>query len=74
MYIASQLDYHNKLKMSTKKKSCNLSEALEFVLDSDSEYCDELSSDEESEEETDACYRVSLNFIDDEATDCVVSL
>ena len=60
--------------MSTRKKSCNLSEALEFLLDSDSDYCDELSSDDESEDETDACYRVSLNLIDDEETDDVVSL
>ena len=54
--------------MASSKKVCNLAEAIDFVLDSDNEYSEDLSSNEQINEECDneecyPCYRVSLNFL-----------
>ena len=51
--------------MAGAKKKYNLSEALDFILDSDTDYNEELSSDESSDEDCDPCYRVTLDFIAD---------
>ena len=55
---------NHEFKMASSEKVCNLAEAVDFVLDSDNEYSKDLSSDEQTDKECDPCYRVSLNFVD----------
>lgn len=53
--------------MANRKKSYNLAEAVDFILNSDNEYMDEITSEEESEEEIEPCFRVSaVDFVDEE--------
>ena len=49
---------NQEFKVASSKKVCNLAEAIDFVLDSDNE-----SSDEQTDQECDPCYRVSINFL-----------
>ena len=55
---------NREFKMASSEKVCNLAEAVDFVRDSDNEYSKDLSSDEQPDKECDPCYRVSLNFVD----------
>jgi len=62
--------------MANSKKNITLQEALDFVLNSDTEYNEELSSDEETDEtdeENDPCYRVSINFVDSDDPDKILT-
>lgn len=60
--------------MANSKKKITLQEALDFVLNSDTEYNEELSSDEETDEENDPCYRISINSVDSDDPDKILTL
>ena len=54
---------NHEFEMVSSKKICYLAEAINFVLDSDNEYSEDLSSDKQTDEECDPCYRGSLKFL-----------
>lgn len=47
-----------KFKMAGRKKNYTLAGAVDFILDSDDKYMDDITSEEESEEEMEPCFRV----------------